>query len=53
MKELKEHVLDRKHHILDYSFIKIFQPKFQTGNSDSITFIRTYKPNHNINLKKL
>ena len=53
MKELKEHVLDRKHHILDYSFIKIFQPKFQTGNSDRITFIRTYKPNHNINLKKL
>ena len=28
--ELKEHLLDRKHpkHIIDYSFTKIFQPKF-------------------------
>ena len=54
LKELKEHLLDRKHpqHIIDYSFTKIFQPKFQTENNDSITFIRTYNPNHNIDLKK-
>ena len=53
-KELKEHLLDRKHpqHIIDYSFTKVFQPKFQTGNNYSITFIRTYNPKHNINLKK-
>ena len=45
-KELKEHLLDRKHpqHIIDYSFTKVFQPKFQTGNNYSITFIRTYNP---------
>ena len=32
LKELKEHLLDRKHpqHIIDYSFTKIFLPKFQT-----------------------
>ena len=32
LKELKEHLLDKKHpqHIIDYSFTKIFQPKFQT-----------------------
>ena len=30
----------------------MFQPKFQTENNDSITFIRTYNPKHNINLKK-
>ena len=54
LKELKEHLLDRKHpqHIIDYSFTKIFQPKFQTENSNSITFIRTCNPNHNINLEK-
>ena len=54
LKELKEHLLHRKHpqHVIDYSFIKIFQPKFQTENNDSITFIRTYNPNHNINFKK-
>ena len=54
LKELKEHLLDRKHpqHFIDYSFTKIFQPKFQTENNDNITFIRTYNPNHNINLKK-
>ena len=54
LKELKEHLLDRKHpqHVIDYSFTKIFQPKFQTKNKDSITFIRTYNPNHNIDLKK-
>ena len=39
-------------HIIDYSFAKIFQPIVRTGNSDSITFIGTYNPNHNINLKK-
>ena len=45
---------DRKHpqYIIDYSFTKIFQPKFYTENNDSITFIRTYNRNHNINLKK-
>ena len=34
LKQLKEHSLDRKHpqHIKDYSFTKIFQPKFQTEN---------------------
>ena len=34
LKELKEHLLDRKilQHIIDYSFTKIFQPKFQTEN---------------------
>ena len=55
LKELKEHLLDRKHpqHITDYSFTKIFQPKYQTENNDSTTFIRTYNPKHNINLKKL
>ena len=54
LKELKEHLLDRKHpqYIIYYSFTKIFQPKFQTENSNSITFIRTCNPNHNINLKK-
>ena len=54
LKELKEHLLDRKHpqHIIDNSFTKIFQPKFQTENNNSITFIRTYNPKHNINLKK-
>ena len=41
--ELKEHLLDRKHpqHIKDYSFTKIFQPKFQTRsfnlNKKSVT----------------
>ena len=55
LKELKEHLLDRKHpqHILDYSFTKIFQPKFQTEKNDNITFIRTYNLVHNINLKKI
>ena len=54
MKELKEHLPDRKHphHIIDYSFTKTFQPKVQTENNDSITFIRTYNPKHNINLTK-
>ena len=54
LKELKEHLLDRKHpqHIIDYRFTKIFQPRFQTENNDSITFIRTYNPKHNINFKK-
>ena len=54
LKELKEHLLDRKHpqHIIDYRFTKIFQPRFQTENNDSITFIRTYNPKHNINLTK-
>ena len=54
LKELKEYLLDRKHpqHIIDYCFPKIFQPKFQTENDNNITFIRTYNPNHNINLKK-
>ena len=54
MKGLKEHLLDRKHpqYIIDYSFTKIIQPKFQSENNDNITFIRTYNPNHNINLKK-
>ena len=53
LKELKEHLLGRNHpqDIIDYSFTKIFQPKFQTEYNDSITFIRTYNPNHNINLK--
>ena len=53
VKELKEHLLDRKNsqYIIDYSFTKLFQPKFQTENNDSITFIRTYNPNHNINFK--
>ena len=51
LKELKEHLLDKKHsqHIIDYKFTKIFQPKFQTENNDSITFIRTYNPKQNIN----
>ena len=54
LKQLKEHSLDRKHpqHIKDYSFTKIFQPKFQTENNDSTTFIRTSNPKHNINFKK-
>ena len=53
LKELKEHLLGRNHpqDIIDYSFTKIFQLKFQTEYNDSITFIRTYNPNHNINLK--
>ena len=52
--ELKEHILDRKHpqYIIDYSFTKIFQPKSQTENNESITFIRTYNPKHDINFKK-
>ena len=54
LKELKRHLLDRKHpqHIIGYSFTKMFQPKFQTKNNDSITFIRIYNPNHTINFKK-
>ena len=54
LKELKEHLLDRKHpqQVIDYSFTKIFQPKFQIENNDSITFIRTYNLNHNISFKK-
>ena len=49
IKGIKENLLDRKHtqHIIDYSFTKIFQPKFQTENNDNITFTRTYNPNHN------
>ena len=39
-------------HIIDYSFTKIFQPIVRTENNDSITFIGTCNPNHNINLKK-
>ena len=39
-------------HIIDYSFTKIFQPIVRTGNNDSIAFIGTNNPNHNINLKK-
>ena len=30
----------------------MFKPKFQTENNDSITFMRTYNPKHNINLRK-
>ena len=54
LKELKEHLLDRRRpqYIIDYSFTKIFQPKFQTENDISIRFVRTYNPKHNINLKK-
>ena len=54
VKELKEHLLDRKHpqNIIDCSFTKIFHLKFQTENNESITFIRTYNPKHNINFKK-
>ena len=53
LKKLKEYFLDRKtpQHIMNYSFAKMFQPKFQTENSDNITFIRASSPNHNINLK--
>ena len=53
LKKPKEHLLHRKHpqHIIDHSFTNIFQPKSQTENNDSITFIRTYNPIHNINLK--
>ena len=52
--ELKEHLLDRKHpqYITDYSFTKIFQPKFQTENNYNTTFSRTYNPKHNIDLTK-
>ena len=55
LKELNKHLLDRKHpqHITGYSFTKMFQPKFQTKNNDSITFIRICNPNHNINFKKI
>ena len=54
LKALKEHLIDRKHpqHIIDCSFTKIFQPKFQTENNDNITLMRTYYPNHKINLQK-
>ena len=54
LKELKEHLLDRKHpqHIIDYSFTKVFRPKFQIENNDSIAFIRTYNRKHNIKFKK-
>ena len=54
LKELKEHLLDRKHpqHIIGYSFTEIYQPKFRNENNDNITFIRTYNANYNINLKK-
>ena len=40
LKELKEHLREREHpqHIIDYSFRKIFRPKFQTENNDGITF---------------
>ena len=55
LKKLKEHLLDTKnpHLNIDYSFTKIFQPKFQTKNNHNNKFIRTCNPNHNINLKKL
>ena len=54
LKELKEHLLDRKHpyHIIFYSFTKIFHTKFQAKSNDSITFLRIYNPNDNITLKK-
>ena len=53
LKELKEHLLDGKYpqQIIVYRFKKIFQPKFPTENNNSITFITTYNPKHNINLK--
>ena len=37
-----EHLLDRKHpqHFIDYSFGKIFQPKFKTEKNNSITFYK-------------
>ena len=52
-KELKEHLLAKNNpqHVMDYSFIKIFQPKFQNENNDNSKFIRTYNPNHNINFQ--
>ena len=55
LKELKEHLLDRKHpqHVIGYSFTEIYQPKFQNENNDNITFVRTCNANYNINLKKL
>ena len=54
LKEIKKYLLDRKHpqHTIDYSFTKIFTPKFQTEINNNITFIKTYNPNHNINFKK-
>ena len=46
--KLKEHLLYREYsqHIIDYSIIKIFHPKFQTENNINIRFIRAYNPNH-------
>ena len=51
LKELKEHLLDRKHlqHIKDYSFTKYFIKKIKLKKNNNIPFIRIYNPNHIIN----
>ena len=53
---VEEHLLDRQYpgHIIGNSFTKIkMKLKLKSENTDNITFIRTYNPNCNPNLKKL
>ena len=51
LKELKEHLSDKKQHIIHYSLTNIFQTKFQTESNDNITFVRIQNLSHNIYLK--
>ena len=55
LQELKGHLLKRKHpeKIIDYSFIKLFQPgKQETNDKNDITFTRTYNSNHQFSFNK-
>ena len=49
-----EHLLDRKHpqHFIDYSLERYFSQNLKLKRTIALHFIRTYNPNHNINLKK-
>ena len=56
LSELKKHLFERNHppEIIDYMFIKCFQPKLDKSNDlEKIMLIRTFNPNHVINLNKL
>ena len=54
--ELKKQLFERNHppEIIDYMFIKCFQPKLDKSNDlEKIMLIRTFNPNHVISLNKL
>ena len=56
LSELKKHLLERNHppEIIDYTFTKCFQPKLDKNKDlQKIIFLRTFNPNHVINLNKL